>query len=402
MSAVAEVVCLLEKINLNKNEFLKDELIKASMKDFEDFALKVAELSNSNHVTLESLSDLIKKESKKVLSSILEKSIENISKNESLKSKCPCCNKELKIKQRRPRKLETMHGEISILRGYFHCFKCKVGFSPLDEKLELTSERKQSDMQKAALLLAKEMPYETASSVFGDVTGVVYSDHAMHELVDKIGAEIRIEDVLPKAEEIQKIIDENTNNGQWKPVLVISADGAHLPTRPEGYEGRDDKRGAGEWREAKGFRLYLSGLNERIVQICSFHQICNEEEFGKALNVASKLFDQNSVRIAAVADGAGWIWKHIRQCFPKAQEILDYYHCKEHVYEVGEHHFKDDEVKQSEWIESTMAKLFFGEVKSVIWGLDRMKAHNALDAEKLRKLVTIQLGGRSRYRLIFI
>ena len=73
MSAVAEVVCLLEKINLNKNEFLKDELIKASMKDFENLALKVAELSNSNHVTLESLSDLIKKESKKVLSSILDR-----------------------------------------------------------------------------------------------------------------------------------------------------------------------------------------------------------------------------------------------------------------------------------------------------------------------------------------
>jgi len=166
--------------------------------------------------------------------------------------------------------------------------------------------------------------------------------------------------------------------------VVVSADGAHLPTRPD-TGSRDERRGPGEWREAKGFRIYLVG-QERIEQIMSWHEIVNEEEFGEAIRFAATLLPTTGVRVALVADGAPWIWSHLKAAFPQGKEILDYYHCSEHIHKLAEVQY-DTEDQQVLWIESTMARLNDGEVQSVIWGLQRMQPQNKAAAEEIRKLI---------------
>ena len=69
---------------------------------------------------------------------------------------------------------------------------------------------------------------------------------------------------------VEQIIEEGTQGRVWRPVLVVAADGAALPRRRPA-QSRSDKRGAGEWREAKGLGIYLVG-EERIEQIMSWHQ----------------------------------------------------------------------------------------------------------------------------------
>ena len=72
------------------------------------------------------------------------------------------------------------------------------------------------------------------------------------------------------------------------PILVVAADGAHAPTRPKA--GRKTKRGPGRWREVKGFRLYLVGDDERIVQLASWHQIQEAEHFDRLEASAERLY----------------------------------------------------------------------------------------------------------------
>jgi hypothetical protein len=46
-----------------------------------------------------------------------------------------------------------------------------------------------------------------------------------------------------------------------------------------------------------------------------------------------------------------------------------------------------EESQQALWIEATMSRLNFGEVASVIWGLQRMSPAAAKAEEEIRKLI---------------
>jgi hypothetical protein len=115
-----------------------------------------------------------------------------------------------------------------------------------------------------------------------------------------------------------------------RPVLVVACDGAHAPTRPAG--GRNKKRGPGAWKEAKGVRLYLLGRDHRIIHVASWHEIGDKEHVSTALGIIAARIPRDQVRVALVADGAEWTWDVMRRSFPDGEEILDYYHCDEHVH----------------------------------------------------------------------
>jgi hypothetical protein len=223
---------------------------------------------------------------------------------------------------------------VEIERPYFYCKHCRKGLTPFDEALEIAPEKKQYDLQRAAAELFTEVPYERASQIFERLTGIKMSDPCQHEVATQLGEVADVVRVLPSRQRVEAVIEQASQGRVWRPVVVVAADGAALPTRPPA-KSRSHKRGAGEWKEAKGFRIYLVG-QERIEQIMSWHQIATEEEFGEALRYAATLLPTESVRVALVGDGAKWVWTHLKAAFPTGKEILDYYHCSEHVHQLGE------------------------------------------------------------------
>jgi hypothetical protein len=87
-----------------------------------------------------------------------------------------------------------------------------------------------------------------------------------------------------------------------------------------------------------------------------------------------------------LGDGAKWLWTQLQAAFPTGKEILDYSHCSERVHHVAR--LQDPEpTQQADWMEATRARLNFGEVASVIWGLHRMAPASADAAEEIRKLI---------------
>lgn len=336
---------------------------------------------------VEEISNLLREEGKKLTAVLFEQMINSLGKEE-LQAKthaCPECNKTLKSSRNMRRTIDTQHGRIALQRPYFYCKPCHRGSYPFDEKLGIAPTYKQYDLQKPAARLLAEVPFERASQLFKELTGNEMSDHAMHDLADNLAEASDIIRVLPSRKMVEATIEKNSNGKVWRPIVVVSADGAHLPTRPEATK-RSGKRGPGEWREAKGFRIYLVG-QERITQIMSWHEIADEKEFGEALQFAATLIPVDRVRIALVADGAPWIWNHLKKSFPTGKEILDYYHCSEHIHKVAEIQYAGDDNQQVFWIESTMARLNEGDVGSVIWGLQRINPVSKIAEEEIRKLI---------------
>ena len=166
--------------------------------------------------------------------------------------------------------------------------------------------------------------------------------------------------------------------------------------QPDQKQKRNEKRGKGQWQEAKGFRIYLLG-DERIIHIASWHQIQDEAQFGKDLALAASRVDQQSVRIALLGDGAGWLWKHMTSCFPKGREVLDYYHCAEHIYKAAKAQYGDQSEKALQWVESTICRLFYAEVSNVISGaFAEWNQKMILPKEEIRKLIVYLTNNRQR------
>jgi hypothetical protein len=296
---------------------------------------------------------------------------------------CPQCGQMCKKRRENLKELVTMQGPSVLKRPWFYCTDCSYGFTPLDKALEISRKKYQFDVQEKSTRTAAEVPFSTGSELFAELTDHPVSDHFMHDTLEAVGSFASLEDVIPSQEKISDLCLK-VNVGSWRPVLIVASDGAHVPTRPKAK--RDEKRGKGRWQEAKGFRIYLLG-KDQIVHVASWHQIQNEEQFGKDLSFVASRIPQDDLRIGLLGDGADWLWKHMVACFPKGRQILDYYHCAEHIHKVAKAQYGEGSQKCLEWVESTITRLFYAEVDSVIWGLQRMKPGDSLAEEEIRKLI---------------
>jgi hypothetical protein len=303
---------------------------------------------------------------------------------------CPRCARGLKVQEQVGRTVETMVGPVELERPSFYCRSCRVGLYPFDDALGLVAGCQQLDMQHAAAKLVTEVPYDTAQSLCDDLTGMHFGSERLHTVTNHVGAGLTVLDVAPSRQEIERRIASVSAGRFRRPVLVLGIDGAYVPTRPESARGRRPGQGRsrakralwhGQWRDAKGFRLYLLD-GDRVVHVLSWHQVQHEEQLGEALKQVKEasVIPEEQVRLCVVGDGAAWIWKHVQALFPQARQVLDYYHCAQYLHRVAKAHYNSS-VQAVEWVEATMTRLYLGKVGVVLGGLRRMQAQSD-EAEK--------------------
>jgi hypothetical protein len=304
------------------------------------------------------------------------------------------CGRRLFRRRLDAKEISTLHGRITLHRPYFYCDVCESGFHPLDAKLQLSDKHHQYDIQERTTRIGAELPFGLSAEQFAQMTGVAASPHFIHETLNAVGDATTLERVLPDADTISGRIDEARDGARRRPVLVVACDGAHAPTRPAG--GRKKKRGPGVWREAKGVRLYLLGPDHRVVHVASWHQIGDKDQLSDALGVLAARMPRDRVRVALVGDGANWIWDVMLRHFPDGEEILDYYHCAEHVHGTAHAQFGDGTLEAQEWAEATLARLCLNELGLTVGGLRRMRPRDAAAEESIRKLTAYLEGQRER------
>ena len=302
--------------------------------------------------------------------------------HERTQSPCPQCSGVLRAREFVCRTVETLVGPVQLERPYFYCRSCRVGHYPFDEAVGVVAGCKQLDMQKAAANLVTEVPYDTAQSLFHDLTGMPFGSERLHTVTNRVATDLTVVDVAPSQEEIAQRV-ATVAAGQWRrPVVVLGIDGAYVPTRPDSARAPQAgsrrirakrARWRGRWRDAKGFRFYLLD-GERIVHLLSWHQVQTEAQLGEALQQVKNagLIPEEHVRLCVIADGAEWIWKHVQTLFPQARQVLDYYHCAQYVYNIAKAQYGTS-LQGLEWAEATMRRLYLGKVSTVLGGLRHMQ-----------------------------
>lgn len=301
---------------------------------------------------------------------------------------CPLCSRKLRAWHKRAKRtIESLGGCFDLSRPYFYCRNCRHGFSPLDEALGLAPSRKQYDIQDVEAWLSSELPFKTSSEAFQRCTGDILSADHMFETTNKIATQFDILDICPRKDEIEQKVNELSTDKFRRPVMMLAIDGAHAPTRPEPSPWKG-KRGKGQWKEVKGFRVYMIDT-DRILHLMSWHQVQNEEEFSEGLLKikAAGLIPENKVRLCIIGDGAPWIWNKPLEVFPKAHEVLDYYHCSEYIHALANVQYGTGNLKAQEWVEGTFTRLFHNNVDDVIRGLKIMKPASSEAKEKITDVI---------------
>ena len=295
---------------------------------------------------------------------------------------CPTCAHLLSARGPVPRCVETLVGAVALARPYFYCQGCRVGTSPLDEVLGLRAGRMQPDVHQAAVDLATEVPYETASTLLGRLTGRPVRSERLHTFTHQVAEGLSVVAVTPTREEIARRVAQVAAGRCRRPVLGLGLDGADVPSRPASARGRRPgqarqrarrARWHHEWREAKGLRFSLRA-GDRIVHGLSWHQVATDEARGEALQQVKDagLIAEETVRLCVIGDGAEWLWKQVQAVFPQACQVLDYYHCAEYLHKMAKAHYGDS-LQAQEWAEATLTRVYLGKVGQVLGGLRRMQ-----------------------------
>jgi len=302
-------------------------------------------------------------------------------------AECPICGKLHKSRGKVKRRVETRVGGFALYRPYFYCRQCQKGWYPLDEALGLSESPVQYDLQDVEAWLSTELPYGTASEAYERCCGDILSEHHMHDITNRIAANIDLLDVCPTRAEIESKITELSKGKFRRPVMMLAIDGAHAPTRPE-PSPRKGERGKGEWKEVKGFRLYLID-SDRIVHLISWHQVQNDKELAKALlNIKNAgLIPEEKVRLCAIADGASWIWNRVCEIFSTIKLVLDFYHCSEYIHDLANMQYGKNTIKAQEWVEATFVRLFHNRVHDVIRGIKRMEPTSPEAKKKIKDVL---------------
>ncbi len=149
--------------------------------------------------------------------------------------------------------------------------------------------------------------------------GVEVSDSTIYRLTDQVGQSVtEIIDCPETREEIRLEKDE---------IMYVQVDGSMLLTREEG------------WKETKLGRIFKSSS---ILPQSTNRQWIRESQYVGHLgshstfeDLMSQIIDEpyhkNSGQIAFVGDGARWQWSWVEAEYPKAIQILDFYHAMEHI-----------------------------------------------------------------------
>ncbi len=321
---------------------------------------------------------------------------------------CPDCSRSAWYKGNRSRRVVTKKGILCFTRRYYYCKRCQHGFCPLDNRLGLSQKSDFTPLvvQEVAYLCAC-LPFEQATQILYRLAGVKVSARSAERLclsqADEQSTAFREQrdtESLPLAFVPSSSLPASLPHPE---VLYIEADGVQTPLR------------GGQWHAQMPPRAFRKEMKVGVVR--SEHKdgredkrsryvnyLGNTQTFGSRLEslARAKLLNQLSQIncgsltanvVVFLGDGAAWLWNLAQIRFPKAVQILDFWHAFEYLGKVAREVFPDQEVCKDAWLTARAS-----EMKKSAWTQVHcaLEAVRAIASESVESAVRYFTNNRSR------
>lgn len=257
---------------------------------------------------------------------------------------CPC-GAQARYVGRRGKTVETVLGSLRLERAYYHCPACGNGFCPRDGSLGIHHASLSPGVMRMVANVAARVSFEESSILLSELAAVKVDPKQVERRAEALGhqvAEDEKQEVSPLAQT------------PLPPTLYLGMDGTGIPIRSSELAGRSGKQadGSAKTREVKLCTIWSAEARDKdghpvrdqgsvsysaaIESAATADTSEVRSEFAeRVLREATRRRFCEAERTVVIGDGAPWIWNIAQELFPKAVQIVDRFHVKQHLSDLA-------------------------------------------------------------------
>jgi hypothetical protein len=298
---------------------------------------------------------------------------------------CPNCGAKLtRLTEGHVRTIQTRFGPIQIKRVRGWCRRCKQWQFPADKVLGIENGGTASpSVQEMAALVGSKMPITEASAVIERLTGVKLPRATLDREARRQGKRAteerqRLDEQMCRAAGATQQLEPLRPGLEQEPfTLVIELDAWNIRERDEW--GQSDKSRAGgkepeRWHWVYGGTCFR--LSQRVQTAGGRPMILSRGYVMTRMGLEGlreQIFAESvrhglakAAKVLVLGDGGLWIWNLTQDRFPTAEQRLDLFHGKEHLWAVAHELHPADEAAARQWVKPYLKHLERGRGARVI------------------------------------
>ena len=217
--------------------------------------------------------------------------------------------------------------------------------------------------------VGQHLVFEDAEEVINTLTGAQVNAKQIERMCHHYGNSLEQQQLHSiEVKGYEEVLPQESEKRHY-----VSVDGSMYYTREE------------DWKEIKLGRIYKE---EDLLKIsknrCELQSSTYVAHLGASKDFLPKMeyYIENIKNKIFIADGATWIWNWVEDTYADCEQIVDFFHAKEHLCEFAKEYFKDKSYRE-QWIEQQSEVMLNKGISPVIKTLHKLTKKT----EKLRQLI---------------
>jgi hypothetical protein len=305
----------------------------------------------------------------------------------------------------RGKQILTVLSSVTVQRAYYHCPDCQSGLIPKDQELDIVGSSFSPGVRRMMGRVGAKQPFEQGRNDLEELAGVVVQTKQVERISAQLGVQV---EAFCQREREAILSGKLAPLLPAVPILYIAIDGTGVPVVPRESEGRrgKDATGKAKTREAKIGCVFTQtkqdekGYPIRDEDSTSYvGAIETAEAFGPRIYAeAVRRGLRQAQKVVVLGDGGPWIWGIAAQYFPWAIQIVDLYHAREHLANLGKVVYGAIRVEAKQWASARSTQLDEGDVEAVITSMRRLRTRSHDVCEEVRKAIDYFQTNKERMR----
>jgi hypothetical protein len=304
----------------------------------------------------------------------------DLSDEVSARLRCSC-GRAARYAGRRTKQVESVLGPLRLERAYYHCSSCGHGYCPWDKHLSIENTSLSPALTRMVGTVGAMVSFQEGSELLTELAGVAVDAKQVERTAEALGKEIA-EDERHGTEPLDTLPLPQT--------LYLGMDGTGIPLRAEELAGRSGKQPDGsaktgevklctiwsaELLDAEGTPIrdegsvsYSAALESAWAADIAAERSPFAQRVGR--EARRRRFDQ-APRQVVLGDGAPWIWNIAEDQFPEAVQIVDRFHAKQHLSELGKALYGLTTPRALQWADRRKEELDTGKFQALLTAIRR-------------------------------
>jgi hypothetical protein len=280
---------------------------------------------------------------------------------------------------RREKNIVSLLGEVQLKRAYYHCRHCHSGQVPFDQILGLTTAHLTPAAAEVVCIAGVQTSFAEASEItLRKMAGLRLSESTVERTTESAGERLR-ELLAAGATFTAPAPWEWQHDARGRTVAYVGADATGIRQQGEqGAKAEGRMAWVGMLYNPRGASWTLqrrkASTPHQVRYLAGFYEL---DALGLELRrQAAQVGWDDAEQQIALSDGGAGLEDFFRKNFPLAVHILDFWHAKEHLVELGQALFGTGSEAGKEWLDQSCHQLKHGGGAAVLASLELLDMTN--------------------------